>query len=192
MPNYCMYEMRIQGNTHGVEKVIETLKADYDYYNNKFNSDKHLFRVFDADIMDDETVDGIRDVIINGSCAWSVFSCMMEGDGTYYSSCKAEYGDSFRGTTLVELSKDYSVMIEVYGEECGCEFQEHYLIHNGEVLVEEETKYIELYKDIMEEDEVTLEEVLTEVELTMDNVTDEDDYYRIGGFENWDFTDLPR
>lgn len=191
MPNYCGYQMRIQGNTDDVEKVIETLHAHYDYGNMTFDTDKHLFRVFSADIMDDETVNGVRDVIINGDCAWSVFSCMMEGDGTYYSSFKDTYVQ-FRGTTLVQLSKKYSVMIEVYGEESGCEFQEHYLIHNGELLIDDTVRYIELYKEYLEEDETTLEEVLAESGMTMDDVVDEDDYYRIGGFKSWDFADLPR
>ena len=191
MPNYCMYQMRIQGKPNDVAEVIKVIQADYNYDTMQFSADKHLFRVFDADIMDDEIVGNVRDVVINGSCAWSVFSCMMEGDGTYYSSFKDTYVQ-FRGTTLVQLSKKYSVMIEVYGEESGCEFQEHYLIHNGELLIDDTVRYIELYKEYLEEDETTLAEVLEESGFTMDDVTDEDDYYRIGGFESWDFADLPR
>lgn len=192
MPNYCGYQMRIQGNTHDVEEVIKVIQADYNYDTMQFSADNHLFRVFEADISEDTTDGNYRDVVLGGSCAWSVFSCMMEGVGTYYSSLKAEYGDKFRGTTLVELSKKYNVMIEAYGEESGCEFQEHYLIHNGELLAEDCVRYIELYKEYLEEDETTLEEVLKESGFTMDDVTDEYDYYRIGGFESWDFVDLPR
>lgn len=192
MPNYCNYQMRIQGKPNDVEKVIKIIQADYNYDTMEFSENKHLFRVFDADVMDDITDGDYRDVVINGNCAWSVFTCMMEGDGTYYSSMESEYGDRFRGTTLVKLSKDHNVMIEVYGEESGCEFHEHYLIHNGELLVDETVKYIELYKEYLEEDETTLEEVLKDGGFTMDDVTDEDEYYRIGGFKSWNFTDLPR
>ena len=192
MPNYCGYQMRIQGKPNDVAEVIKVIQADYNYDTMQFSADNHLFRVFEADISEDTTDGDYRDVVLGGSCAWSVFSCMMEGDGTYYSSLKSEYGDKFRGTTLVELSKRYNVMIEVYGEESGCEFQEHYLIHNGELLVDDCVKYIELYKEYLEEDETTLEEVLKESGFTMDDVTDEYDYYRIGGFESWDFADLPR
>ncbi len=57
-------------------------------------------------------------------------------------------------------------------------------------LVDDCVKYIELYKEYLEEDETTLEEVLKESGFTMDDVTDEYDYYRIGGFKSWDFVDL--
>lgn len=136
MPNYCNYEMKIKGSKDAIKRVLECLKADYDY--NKGKPDhKHFFRVFD--VYDDNEMkdngDGTFTQFVFGDCAWSVHSCMCSGEHTYYNDGKESFGENFMGTDLLEQSKDCE--IEVFSEEEGMEFSEHYIFKNGECLVDD-------------------------------------------------------
>lgn len=93
-----------------------------------------LFRVFDC--YDDEIVEldnGLYECFVWGYCAWSVHSSMMGSDSveiSYYHQCKEEHKDIFMGTNLIEQSRD--CVIEVFSEEPGCEFSEHYIFDHSE------------------------------------------------------------
>lgn len=136
MPNYCNYEMKIKGSKDAIKRVLECLKADYNYTIGK-PEHKHFFRVFD--VYDDEEMedngDGTFTQFVFGDCAWSVYSCMCSGDHTYFNDCKESFGENFMGTTLLEQSKDCE--IEVFSEEEGMEFSEHYIFKNGKCLVDD-------------------------------------------------------
>lgn len=135
MPNYCNYEMKIRGSKNAIQRVVDCLKADYNYTIGK-PEHKHFFRVFQAEVSDFVKVDDkdTYEVFIWGDCAWSVYSCMCKGEHTYYNSLKESYPDIFMGTTLEEQSKD--CIIEVFSEEEGMEFSEHYLFENGKCLID--------------------------------------------------------
>ena len=136
MPNYCDYEMKIKGKKRALNRVMECLKADYNYNEGK-PSHKHFFRVFDV-FCDDgfqENEDGTYTLFVYGYCAWSVFSCMCKGEHTYYNDCKKAYPNLFMGTNLKEQSKN--CIIEVFSEEEGMEFSEHYLFENGKCLIDD-------------------------------------------------------
>ena len=136
MANCCDYEMKIKGSKEAIQRVIDCLKADYDYDEGK-PSHKHFFRVFS--VYDDEPLedngDGTFTKYIFGDCAWSVYSCMCRGGSTYYDYCKMEHPDTFMGTNLTEQSQDCE--IEIFSEEPGCEFSEHYIYKNGECLADD-------------------------------------------------------
>lgn len=187
MPNYCNYSMCVVGKQReNVEEFIKVMQADYDYGKMEFSYDRHLFRVFEAECNEIvECDDGIFAVVINGYCAWSVASCMF--DGGYYRSFKEEYGSNSRGTTLFIESKKLNLNIEVYSEESGMCFQEHYIIMNGELTCEESVDWEEVWV----EDYETKEEAEEDLEIT---ITDEEwaigleeGYFTRGGFKNWDF-----
>ena len=134
MPNYCYYQMKVVGSKKSIQNVIDTLKADYDYMAGK-PEHKHLFRVFEANESEIQRVGNKYCVYITGECAWSVYSCMLSGVHTYYNDIKFRHLDIFMGTTLAELSKDCK--IEVFSEEEGMEFSEHYIFENGECLTDD-------------------------------------------------------
>lgn len=135
MPNYCDYKMRVRGIPANVDKFINIIQAP-DY------TQRHLYRV-EADIIN-ENIDvfGLKTALIGGYCAWSVYSCMMEGPFTYYDDCKREdlshtditKDDVERGTSLIIESKRLGLIIEVYSDEPGMGFQEHICIANGTIL----------------------------------------------------------
>ena len=135
MPNYCNYEMKIKGSKKKIQEVIDTLKADYNYGIGK-PEHKHLFRVFD--VFEEEMVEegnNTYSMFIAGLCAWSVYSCMCSGEHTYYNDLKERFPDIFMGTTLQELSRD--CIIEVFSEEEGMEFSEHYIFENGVCVLDD-------------------------------------------------------
>lgn len=186
MPNYCNYSMCVVGAKENIEKFIKVINSGYNYGTMEFDYDRHLFRVFEA-VNDEieERYDGRFQTTINGYCAWSVSSCMLE-DG-YYRSVKKNYPDNFRGTTLDIESKNLDLDIEVFSEESGMCFQEHYIIKNGEVVCDECVDWEEVWID----DYKTKEEAEEDLDM---KITDEEwvagleeGCFTRGGFENWDF-----
>lgn len=187
MPNYCNYSMCVVGKQRkNVEEFIKIMNADYNYGTMEFNSDRHMFRVFEATCDEiEKRDDGKFQVIINGYCAWSVSSCMLR-DG-YYGNFKRDYPDNFRGTTLDIESKKLKLDIEVYSDECGMCFQEHYIITNGEIVCDECVDWSEIWV----EDYKTKEEAEKDLDI---KITDEEwvtgleeGYFTRGGFDSWDF-----
>lgn len=116
----------------------------------KLTGPRHMFRVFEAYV--DRSVDEPNASYISGYCAWSVYSCMFKGDYTYYNDFLKDYGNryiGFMGTTLPDESRRLNLKVEVYSEESGCAFMEHFLIDNGEILIED---CIDIeYEDILDE-----------------------------------------
>lgn len=195
MANNCYYRMRVRGTRDDVADFIKVIQCDYNYTNNTFTFDRHLSRVFEAcveDVEDDN--EQSTTITISGDCAWSVYSCMMEGEHTYFNDDKNN-PNSQRSSLIIE-SKLLNLEIEVYSEETGCEFQEHFIIKNGEVLENDCVKYQEFYYDGefdeelgITDDEITQELVdrINEEYNTDFEVDDYDgDYFRKGGFE-WTF-----
>lgn len=186
MPNYCNYSMCVVGTKENVEEFAKIMNADYNYGTMEFSYDRHMFRVFEANYDEiEEMGDGTFQVVIDGYCAWSVSSCMLEHG--YYKDCKERYGNNFRGTTLLIESKRLGVDIEVYSEESGMCFQEHYIISDGKLVRNECVDWCEYWI----EDYETKEEAEEELNI---KITDEEwaegqseGYFTRGGFENWDF-----
>ena len=145
MPNYCDYNMRVLGMPSSVGRFIEVISTDYNYGDDYYLRSKapHLYRVFESNVSNFTMLsNNIAIADINGYCAWSVWTCMMEGFATYYndghnSSSTCVTGKY--GTSLLKLCKDLNLYVEVYSNEPGMGFQEHYKISNtGKILVEEE------------------------------------------------------
>lgn len=186
MPNYCNYSMKVKGSATNVDEFIKIIQVDYDFDDNgQCNVDRHFWRVFEADVTDENIEDGYKEVIIQGYCAWSVYSCMFNGPNTYQSN-HPDPKDG--GTTLPLESARLQLDIEVFSEESGDGFMEHYLIQNGEFEINDCVDFVEYCTDDYE----TVEEMNTDLET---DITQEefdyanencDGYVRRGGFE-WDF-----
>lgn len=117
--------MRVCGQKENVEQFVKIIK----------NGDtRRLSRVFDAYV--DESLklpNGWVRASVSGTCAWSVYSCMWEGEHTYFDQSK----DPTRTSLIIE-SREKELDIEVYSEESGLGFEEHYRVKNGEILENEE------------------------------------------------------
>lgn len=154
MPNYCNYEMKIVGSKKAINRVIKCLEAEYDYGTGTKPEHKHFFRVFEANYGEPVlNKDGTYTMFVSGDCAWSVYSCMCKGEHTYYSAMKEQYPKIFNGTTIQEQSKGCD--IEIFSEEEGCEFSEHYLFKDGKVVID---KCVDVTYETNEDGEVISED----------------------------------
>lgn len=190
MPNICLYSMCTIGKKEDVEEFIKVIKADYDYGTMEFSHDRHFFRVFEADCDEIEDLganiygDNLYKVIINGECAWSVGCCMFRGG--YYDDFKERFQNEFRGTTIPAESERLNLSIEVFSEECGCCFQEHYTVIDGKIIEDECVDWYEY--DLSEYDTKEEAEENLEIEITDEEWNSGEDFISRGGFSSWDFT----
>lgn len=175
MPNYCDYEMRIKGYPANVGRFIEVIRADYNYNKKSYfynHPHQHMFRVFEAEPLEVKMEGLVMVATITGYCAWSVYSCMLPGFCTYYndtveesnknefnirSNQRSDYliNGKIYATHLLNLAKQLNLYLEVYSNEPGMCFQEHYIINNfGQFIVNEEVQtncyYIEEYDTLKE------------------------------------------
>jgi hypothetical protein len=181
MANNCFYQMQVQGAQENVDEFIKIIKANYYYDDNgKCNVDRHFWRVFEACVDDEYVKNCIKTAMISGDCAWSVYSCMCDGKWTYQDQFKDD-----SGTTLKIESERLHLAIEVYSEECGCAFMEHFVFVNGEQLIDECVDWNEYPAYDYESVEELNEDYGT-------NFTQEEfegnEYLQVGGMD-WDFSD---
>ena len=117
MPNYCNFEMRVRGSEEAIDEFIKDA-LDYD-------RDRHLWRVFNLDECGSkENTDGTITCAFTGSCAWSVYSCMLDGEHTY------AHDNPEKSASLISESLERNLSIEVYSFEPGLCFSEHYLVED--------------------------------------------------------------
>lgn len=167
MPNYCSYSMRVSGKKDNVNEFYKRM-SDYDKPN-------HLWRIFDTNICNEnDNGDGTITIDVCGTCAWSIESC-----------CRAS-GYS-NGTDLLDVnSRELNLEIEIWSDECGMGFQEHYLYDNGECIIDQCIEWTEIYYD--EYDYASFEDFKNEYDIpsyvTEDDL-DDGCYYHLGGFDNY-------
>lgn len=125
-------------------------------------------RVYEVEHMEDEPNEYM---VLAGDCAWSINTAMID------------YG-------LADLTKEYGVSLEVYSQEPGFGFEEHYLISNGEIVINQCVDYHESFIDELDD----IEEEAKFHDMTRDEFMShvEDGIFRYGGFEFWDFSNLDR
>lgn len=181
MANDCCFSMLVAGEKENVNEFITML--DYTH--------PHLCfaRIFDIYESRRKVLkDGRTAVQLDGACAWSVYSCMMEGGGTYYNDhLNDPYDGSARLTSLIKQGERLQLDIEIFSEEPGMGFTEHYRIINGQVIEYTCDDYSEYYYDSWEfpNFEDWKKEYNLPIDLTEDEL-DEDGYYYEGKVD-WSF-----
>lgn len=166
MANNCDFHMKIRGRKDDCRELADLLA-----WKNGHEKDG-IGRIYLCQVVDE----GPGWLEVAGDCAWSVQTAILEPQG---------------GRFAEELAR-LDLAVEVYSSEPGLQFQEHYVIDRGDVLVEEEVEYKEYWVEEMGREE--LAEVAEELGLTpdylMENMNEWGDY-RVGGFESWDFSYIP-
>ena len=164
MPNYCDFKMKVIGYPKNVGEFLQIIKQNYNYYDKDFvrNPKLHLYRVFSTDVDNFKMISDILcELYLTGYCAWSVYSCMLEGVSTYYddnllnrdiNSVANKYKMPIgtinyinAGTSLLRECKRLNLIIEVFSDEPGMGFQEHYYVNNFGKLVTDEEKQTTCY-----------------------------------------------
>ena len=145
MANNCFFTMHVKGKKENVDAFFAELR-DYERV-------PHFWRVFSADmLLLQSEPDGTVVAEIIGDCAWSVHCCMCDGEGTYAKDCPEV------STSLQKESERLSLAIEVFSEEYGVGFQEHYRYENGAETACEETDWDSYWFDERAYDAPTREE----------------------------------
>ncbi len=179
MPNLCDYEIKVQGKEEDVKEFVKILKADYYIDENGVDScERHFWRVFEADVIDEGMENGIYYNLVAGYCAWSVYSCMAEGTFTYNDD-----NPNCGGTSLQKESERLHLIIEVFSEECGCAFMEHFVYKNGETLVYDCVEW----NEYPTEDFDTVEEMNDEYGTTFTQEEFENNNFLSTGGMKWNF-----
>ena len=183
MPNYCHYTMRVRGSYEAIDEMERRL-TDYDHT-------PHFWRVFEADRVDEPSRqgDGSADMVaeFDGTCAWSVNACMCDGPLTYAGDFSKNPETAPCCTSLAKTAEELGIDIEVFSEEPGMGFAEHFLYDNeGTVLIEDTVDFYEVWWD--RDEYPTFAEFAKNEEtygLTEKDFGDED-YATVGGFD-WEF-----
>lgn len=119
MANNCCFTMRITGKRDNANKLLQCLKWEGDFQENGIG------RCFSADPIDQFEVieDDFGFLDVYGDCAWSVSSAMLTG--------------------LERETKNLQLIVEVFSEETGCQFQEHIVVQHGTTVKHEVVDYEE-------------------------------------------------
>ena len=194
MANDCYYDMVAVGPKDKLERLIDIM-----HYEDKGKERYYIYRVFEAGIGRDmepvpDDPKGRYWVAICGDVAWSADRWVHDephkeptADGLY--------------VTLPFLSAELGIDFEVFTEESGIGFQEHYVIIGGKLVVEQCVDYAEPYFED-EEDmaevvgylaRVTREGTLTDVDVgslileTIERMQAGESpiSIRMGGFRDW-------
>lgn len=175
--------MAITGKENKVEELIQIMQNRYD---GTPDEPLHLWRVFSADETMRMRYDDTKDVVtvtIDGECAWSVASCMFEG------GYQARFNSNGQrnGTTLEKETKRLGLAVEIYSEELGCTFMEHYIIASGNFIADECVDWKQYF---MEDFECVDDFNKTTGENWTQQQFEEydEDFFETGGIE-WDFDD---
>ena len=140
MANCCYYDLRAYGKTETVDKAMEFIKShspEYEVHDEKLSEDGKT-----------------RDVYAHGWCKWSATAAWNLDKYAPFDELFGEDIDALlkeiideRKTlpSLLEIKDDIS--IELYTEEDGMGFAEHYIIVNGEIKLDDTRHYEEVYDD---------------------------------------------
>ena len=161
MANICDFNMVVKGKKENIEQFINMMSQDGTVWMGRGAMVNRI------DI--EEVENGKYRYLIDGDTKWSVKSSMIlnavsmrENPDMWY------FGDGVDKTklsfvTLFEACEQLELSMEVYSEELGDGFQEHYLFDEGQLMINEIVEYTEEYNEETEE------------------------YESSGGFDSWDF-----
>ena len=177
MANICSFLMKVRGSKEDIIQFHKALTQDGKIWMGRGAET-------DLEFEDDDLAS------LSGWCKWSVVTALVDNAISMRTEpwrWHSEPGEEEREyITLYEACKRWNLVMEVYSEEGGCQFQEHFICDKGEVLCEECVGWEEYDIGDYESKEEAEEDL--GVEFTDEEWANHDDY-RItrGGFENWSF-----
>lgn len=176
MANICSLLIKARGNKEDIEQFHKALNQDGKIW---------MGRGAETDLTFEE--DG--SAFMSGWCKWSVQSALIddaismrtEPERWYHPEGEEEH----EYITLFEACKKWNLIVEVYSEEEGMQFQEHYICDKGNIICDECVNW-EVYEvgdyETKEEAEEEWDEEFTDEEWANQ---DEDGRITRGGFGEW-------
>lgn len=130
MANNCWYEMRVVSKSKSsLERFISIMNyADPEYY---------IYRVFLAEPDEIKEHDGFFHVNIAGDVAWSCYRWFSDKEDTE-NVLNSENNKTAHYVSIPILCQRLCLGVEVFSQEIGLGFEEHYLVdHSGEILADD-------------------------------------------------------
>ena len=178
MANICSFSMCVVGKHDNIEAFYNAMSQ---------NGNIYMGRGAEAEIRyEDEE----GRAFIDGWCKWSIQSALIDNAVSMRTEPDIwSFGDGvdvskLRFITLYEACEEWNLIVEAYSEECGCEFQEHYIIEGEDIICDDCVEYYEICLDDYESKEEVEEEY--DIEIT-DKQWEDGGFISCGGFESWDF-----
>lgn len=188
MANTCSFQIRAKGSSDGLKKFVKAMVgrgAWLCFYEcrgpvESVEGNKELDGVFSNGFFE-----------ADGECKWSVKFALIDNADSMAEQKKTGSGMWCTGDEFVEkdqfkslwtCAEEYGVEFELYSEEIGFEFQEHFAYVDGQ-RTEECVKYAEYCL----EEYHTREEAQAELNIPISVEDWEEGYVHVGGFDDWDF-----
>ena len=149
MANICNFSMVVKGKKENIEQFTDMMKQKGTVW---------MGRGAVIDFTDmEELENGNYRCQIDGDTKWSVYSSMVlnavsmreNPDMWYFEEGIDKTKLSF--VTIFEACEKLELAMEVYSEECGNGFQEHYLFDEGQLIIDETVEYTEEYNEETDE-----------------------------------------
>lgn len=175
MANNCYFDLHVTcKNSEGVLAILNAFDLDTNNPSTDlvgaindtwtYNKGHHKTKEFEY---------GDYFAYIDGDCKWSVRSAILDKN------------------KLQEIISKYKLNLEIYSEEPGCGFMEHYLWEEGELILSESTDFALIHIDDIQDDQEWAEDffnsqVVKNMCITKDNYesfADDDGYIKIGGYD---------
>ena len=176
MANLCSLLMKVRGNK---EDIIQFHKA--------LNQEGKIWMGRGAET--DLTLEEDGAAFMSGTCKWSVISALVDNAISMRTEPERWYHppgeEEHEYITLFEACKKWNLIMEVYSEECGCEFQEHYICDKGDVICEECVEWHEY--DLYDYETKEEAEADYDTKFTDEEWANKDERVTRGGFDSWDF-----
>lgn len=180
MANMCYFCMHVKGDPENIKEFYESMS----HKSNVYMGRGAWARIsYDYDKCT---------ATIDGECKWSVKLALIDNavsmrkEPELWSFGDVENRDNLEFITLYEACKKWGLDMEVYSEENGCKFQEHFQYMDGRVVCEECVDRFECYVEDYDSKEAAEEDC--GVKFTDEEwLSAEDGYIHRGGFESWDF-----
>ena len=123
MANCCDFAMSFVGSEESIQKLLERFNLnDVDLLNIPGQDVSSFLNCSEATI---STFDN-QEIVLEGYCAWSVENCFLNPGNLF---------------NLNSVSKELLLLITVKSREIGMTFSEHYLLKDGELLLDECTNF---------------------------------------------------
>lgn len=173
MANICDFLMKVRGNKEDIIQFHKALNQ---------NGKIWMGRGAETDLTFEE--DGAA--FMSGWCKGSVTSALIdnaismrtEPDQWFHKPDEEEH----EYITLWEACKKWNLIMEVYSEESGCEFQEHLICDKGDVICGECVEWHEYCICDYETKEEAEEELGLEI---LDEEWEREEWIHRGGFGDW-------
>ena len=177
MANLCSFLMKVRGHKDDIIQFHKAMMQEGNIW---------MGRGAGADLeFEDEDF-----ATLTGTCKWSIQSALIDNaismrtnpSRWHFGSIDA---NSLEFITLYEACERWNLAMEVYAEECGCQFQEHFVCDKGEVLCDDCVDWEEYFVEDYETKEEAEEDM--GIKFTDEEWANRDDRITRGGFDSWDF-----